>query len=95
MVERLVAQFHPARIVLFGSQASGRATVDSDVDLLVVMPFVGRRLDIAIAVRKALRGFGVAKDVVVLTPAEFERQKGTPGTIAWPAEHEGRVLHAA
>lgn len=31
----IVAQFHPERIVLFGSHARGQATEDSDVDLLV------------------------------------------------------------
>ena len=95
MVERLVAQFQPAQITLFGSQATGRADADSDVDLLIVMPFSGRRLDAAVAIRKTLRGFGVAKDIVLLTPEEFARQRDVPGTVAWPAAREGRVLHAA
>ncbi len=93
MVSRLVSALHPSRIVLFGSQATGRATADSDVDLLVVMPFAGRRLDAALDARRALREFHVAKDIVVLAPEEYERQKDVPGTVAWPAAHEGRVLH--
>ncbi|MGD0093516.1 MAG: nucleotidyltransferase domain-containing protein, partial [Planctomycetota bacterium] len=32
--KRVVAEFHPQRIVLFGSYARGAATADSDVDLL-------------------------------------------------------------
>src|SRR5438067_1714788 len=31
-------QFRPDKIILFGSQAYGRPHVDSDVDLMVVMP---------------------------------------------------------
>jgi predicted nucleotidyltransferase len=95
MAQRIVERFAPARIILFGSHARGGASPDSDVDLLVVMPLCGTRLSTAVDIRKALRGFGVAKDIVVLTPEEFERKKDIPGTVAFPAAHEGIVLHAA
>lgn len=95
MVDRVVERFGPTRVVLFGSHARGDASADSDVDLLIVMPLAGSRLAMAVEIRKALRGFGVAKDLVLLTPEEYERKKRIPGTIAWPAEHEGIVLHAA
>ena len=94
MVQRIVERFAPSRIVLFGSQVTGEATPDSDVDLLVVLPVNGSKLRLAIDIRKVLRGFGVAKDIVVLTPEEFSAQKDIPGTIAYPAHHEGHVLHA-
>ena len=38
LAERIVQQFHPERIILFGSYAYGRPTADSDVDLLVRTP---------------------------------------------------------
>ena len=37
IVQRIVARFHPHRIVLFGSYAYGQLTLDSDLDLLVLM----------------------------------------------------------
>jgi len=44
-IERLCAEiaseFHPEKIVLFGSHAYGKPGPESDVDLLVVMPFDG------------------------------------------------------
>ena len=40
--ERIVREFNPERIVLFGSYAYGRPTADSDVDLLVVLSFEGK-----------------------------------------------------
>jgi len=43
MVERIVAQFRPEKVILFGSQARGDAGPDSDVDLLVVMPVQGSK----------------------------------------------------
>jgi predicted nucleotidyltransferase len=38
---RLAVEYRPSRIVLFGSYAHGKPRPDSDVDLLVVMPFKG------------------------------------------------------
>lgn len=94
MTERIVERFQPHQVILFGSHARGDSTPDSDVDFLVVMPFSGSRLKTCIEIRKVLRGFGVSKDVMVLTPEEFETFKDLPGSMAYPATHEGRVLYA-
>ena len=41
LADEIAMRFHPRRIVLFGSHASGEAGKDSDVDLLVVMAHKG------------------------------------------------------
>jgi uncharacterized protein len=41
---RIAREFSPDKIVLFGSYASGTASEDSDVDMLVILPFEGRNL---------------------------------------------------
>lgn len=38
---QIAQEFQPEKIILFGSQAYGQPTVESDVDLLVVMPYEG------------------------------------------------------
>lgn len=38
---RIGREFRPRQVVLFGSYARGHPTKDSDVDLLVVLPFCG------------------------------------------------------
>jgi len=40
--KRIVKEFNPERIILFGSYAYGKPGPDSDVDLLVILPFEGR-----------------------------------------------------
>ena len=37
VVRRLVDEFHPEAIYLFGSHAWGKPTADSDLDLLVIV----------------------------------------------------------
>lgn len=94
MVLRIVKQFHPDRVILFGSHARGSAGPDSDVDLLVVMPVTGSRWEKVVEIGVALHGFGVAKDIVVTTPEAFAWRKEIPGTIERPAALEGKVLYA-
>jgi len=40
---KIIDEFHPERIVLFGSHSRGEATTDSDVDLLVRTSDQGQR----------------------------------------------------
>ena len=42
LADRIAERFNPERIILFGSYATGMAGADSDVDLLVVLPFEGK-----------------------------------------------------
>lgn len=90
---RLVGEFRPQRVFLFGSQARGTADDHSDFDLLVVCEFTGSRRPLMIAANRALRGLGAAFDVLFITPAEFDRDRNIPGTIARPAWLEGRILY--
>ena len=94
MVQRIVKRFHPEQVILFGSHARGTAGPDSDVDLLVVMPVTGSRREKAVEIGVALHGLGVAKDIVVTTPEDFEWRKKIPATIERPAALEGKILYA-
>jgi predicted nucleotidyltransferase len=94
MVRRIVSRFHPESIILFGSHARGDAGPDSDVDLLVVMPFLGSKREKQLEIRLALKSIQIPKDIVVTTPEEFQWRKEIPGTIERPAAREGKVLYA-
>jgi uncharacterized protein len=94
MTRRLVEGFHPRKIILFGSHAANLATVSSDVDFLVIVPEISNRRALRVAMRRALNGLGMSKDIVVLSDAEFEIKRNIPGTIAYPADREGKILYA-
>jgi predicted nucleotidyltransferase len=68
---RAIAEdFHPDKIILFGSYAYGTPHEDSDVDLLVVMPTRNQH-DQAVRIRWRLAApFPV--DVIVRTPKELK-----------------------
>jgi uncharacterized protein len=96
MIARLVAALGPERIYLFGSRARGDQTAGSDWDLLVVVSSssLPRHARERVAFR-ALCGVGAAKDVVVFTHDEFERQRAAVSTLPRKAEEEGRLVYTA
>jgi uncharacterized protein len=91
--DRPVSRFHPQRIILFCSQARQDADGRSDLDLLIICRLKGNRHKLMLAMDRALRGLPIARDIIVLTPEEFDRDKEIPGTVARPASKEGRVLY--
>ncbi len=96
LCEQIAAEFHPQRIVLFGSHAYGKPGPFSDVDLLVVMPFEGSPLQQAARILTRINP-PLAVDLIVRTPEQvqqrlamhdgFMREIIERGKVAYEAEH--------
>ncbi len=91
--ERLLEKFNPDKIILFGSQARGTADNRSDVDLLIKSESTEDKFSLMDQMRHALLPINYAFDVIVLTNAEFEKDKKYPGTVARYATKEGIILY--
>lgn len=83
----------PLQIFLFGSQATGEADSESDVDLLVVKERVDSNINEMNAARKLLRGLGKPFDVIVSTPEEFAFYRNQVNSVHHAAAHYGRLLY--
>jgi len=81
-------------VVLYGSVARGDDGPESDIDLLVVMPIVGRRHDASVRVLDELRDLPVPVDIIVVDPARLDEEASVPGVVR-AALREGRVLRSA
>ncbi|HET7215097.1 MAG TPA: nucleotidyltransferase domain-containing protein [Terriglobia bacterium] len=94
VVRRLVAAYQPVQVYLFGSRGRRDAHAGSDYDLLVVVPDEAphERKTSRLAY-KALRGTGVAADVIVCTRSYFEPRRGLKASLPGTALREGRLLH--
>jgi predicted nucleotidyltransferase len=74
--DKIAERFHPEKIILFGSQARGEATPDSDVDILVLMEHNKRNIEQALFITdEVCPPFSV--DLLVWRPNEVEQR------IAW------------
>ncbi len=91
---RIGREFGAERVIVFGSYVRGTVTEDSDVDLLVIVPFEGRSVDKSVDIRMKLRPqFPV--DLLVRTPEKVrERMEMGDGFMREILE-EGKVLYEA
>jgi uncharacterized protein len=70
---RIAEQFHPRRIILFGSYAYGIPRPESDVDLLIVIDEPQGKTDQALEIRKYLHVlFGL--DLIVVSPEKLNQR---------------------
>lgn len=91
-VDHLVEQFRPERVILFGSMAEGRATADSDVDLMVVMAGAQNGADRALEFRRRIpRSFPL--DLIVKTPGEVRRGVQERDGFICSVLERGKVLY--
>ena len=93
MVRRIVDEFHPDRIVLFGSYAWGTPRPDSDVDMLVVMDSDLGPARRSAAISIACRPRRLATDFVVRTPAEVQERLAMGDAFMARVPREGRTLY--
>lgn len=90
---RIVRRFRPDRIILFGSQARGDARLDSDADLLVVIPGHAHRRHTEAAIYGSLTGIPLGTDVVVVHPEDIGKGADLVGTVLGPVLREGRTVY--
>jgi predicted nucleotidyltransferase len=86
----LAREFQPQTIILFGSYASGSATPDSDVDLLLVMPFRGSSTDQVATIRGRVEA-PFPMDLLLWKPSELRRHNSFTRTVL----KEGKVMYEA
>ncbi len=93
-VERIVQAVNPEQILLFGSQAWGQPTPDSDIDLLIIVsashqPGYTRARE----VYRSLRGIPLPIEVVVRTREEVTRAAQVISSLEHQALMRGQVLY--
>jgi predicted nucleotidyltransferase len=91
---RVAKQFHPQKIILFGSYAYGKPTEDSDVDILIVMPFKGRNPEKAAEIWMATKPkFPI--DIMVRKPTELKKRLEMGDFFLREVVEKGKVLYEA
>lgn len=75
VVHRIVSKFNPEKIILFGSNVTGKINKDSDLDLIIIqdsdIPVHQRGFDI----RMSLLGTKIPLDILIYTNEEFNQEK--------------------
>lgn len=95
ILERVVQRWNPLQIWLFGSRARGDAGVDSDRDLLAVVPDCPEPADFddPRTVRRVKRQPDVPSDLIVCRASDFEADRAVPSTLAYATQLDGVLVH--
>ncbi len=94
LCRQIVENFNPQKIILFGSYAYGEPNADSDVDLLVVMPFEGRDSQKAIEIRTKIQTT-MPLDLLVRTSEQVRTRIEMEDFFMREINEKGKVLYEA
>ncbi|HUT56258.1 MAG TPA: nucleotidyltransferase domain-containing protein [Phycisphaerae bacterium] len=89
---RIAGNFDPIKVILFGSHADGTATEDSDVDLLVVLPFEGKPLRKSLEILNRIDA-RFALDLLARRPDDVQRRYDQGDPLIREAINGGKVLY--
>jgi predicted nucleotidyltransferase len=90
--DAVALEFRPQRIVLFGSYAYGEPTPDSDVDLLVILPFRGSDVPKAVQIRSRFDA-PFPLDVLVRKPGFIAQRLRERDMLIEMVMTQGRVVY--
>jgi uncharacterized protein len=90
--DRIVEEFRPEKIILFGSLAYGRQNENSDVDLLVILPFTGSAFRKSLEILNRLDPrFPI--DLIARRPDETQSRYEQGDPLIREALDRGKVLY--
>ncbi len=92
LADRIAREFRPERIILFGSYARGRPDRDSDVDLLVILPYTGKSWKMATRIRNAVEP-SFPLDLLVRSPAQVDERVAMGDPFMREMVERGKVLY--
>ncbi len=93
VTSKLQNAYNPLSLYIFGSYAWGTPNQDSDLDVLVVVDHSDKKpYKRAVEGMRALRGMGIAKDILVYTKEEFNALSKDVSSLLYKVKKEGIKL---
>ncbi len=96
LLEKLLVDYAPEKVILFGSYAYGTPQASSDIDLLIIKETDERFIDRWVAVRRILSDpkRTISLETIVLTPDEVASRLASGDQFLIEILDKGEVLYA-
>jgi uncharacterized protein len=95
ITQKVIQAFRPKNIILFGSYAYGKATADSDLDLLIIMESQDRPAERIRKVSDLFDPRSLPMDFIVLTPDEVQHRLSGFDPFLEEVFEKGQMLYGA
>ena len=92
--KKIVKEYSPEKIILFGSWAWSKPGPDSDVDLFIIKRSRKRRIHRQQELRMKLFPAGLPLDLLIYTPKEVEKRLEIGDFFIEDIISKGKVLYA-
>ncbi len=92
VVKRIVENYKPEKVYLFGSFAWGKPNKDSDVDLFIIKNTEAKHLERDKTVRRIINR-ELPADLLIYTPEETQRRLGIGDFFIKNILQKGKVLY--
>ena len=93
ITDKIVREYQPEKIILFGSYAWGKPNKDSDIDLFIVKRTDKNIFERNREVGKILFGSQIAIDSLVYTPEQFERREQIGDPFVRKIIDSGKIVY--
>lgn len=93
LVDILVREIEPDRIILFGSRARGDSNEQSDYDICVLKSGIVHRRKVAKHIYRLLYDINAPVDVIVDTPEHFDQLKNNRFLIYKEIARQGQIIY--
>jgi uncharacterized protein len=93
LTQKIIEVANPEKIILFGSYAYGQPTEDSDLDVMVVLPFTGHWAYKAVEIRQQLPLYDFSLDLLTRTSSQVSDRLAIGDPFIQAIVEQGRVLY--
>ena len=94
ITKKIVKNYNPEKIILFGSRARGDAHQDSDVDLFIIKKTRDPRIERIIKVDKLFSPRYFSLDLIIRTPQEVKKAESKNNFFIKEILNSGKILYS-
>lgn len=91
---KIIKEFQPEKIILFGSFAWGEPTPESDIDLLIIKKSQKDRIERGQEIERILWGADMPIDALVYTPDEVKKRLELEDFFIQDIFKKGKILYS-
>jgi predicted nucleotidyltransferase len=95
ILEIIIQEASPEKVILFGSRATGKSHPESDFDFMVIVKNIQNEREISRRINRALLDHKISYsvDIIVVSDYTFHKHENSPYFVYHQASQEGKIFY--